>query len=182
MKTKLLFISLLLLASQLVFAQEAKNGSKIKYTNWTELNCGMGVGTVALSNGFVMDNLSYSLGLKTVNGIKLDEHFSFGIGVGYEKYATGYLIPITLETSISLKKGAISPIINFGIGNYKTNLPELIGSMYYSPSIGIKTNLSPKMDFYFTTGVKIIATDKFFNNSVESLYYKLFTINTGLVF
>lgn len=187
MKTKLIIISLLLLAAQLGFSQEAKKGSKIKYTNWTELNCGMGAGTVRFSTGYIVNNLNYSIGLKTVNGIKLNEHFSFGIGLGFDKYTDGNIIPLSLETSITLKKAAISPIINFGIGYYRSNVPALTGGMCYTPSIGIKTNLKPNMDFYFTVGAKVMNTIKhyedFYNGQVdEILYYKLITINTGLVF
>ena len=147
----------------------------------------MGVGTVSFSTGYIIDNLNYSIGLKTVNGIKLNEHFSFGIGLGFEKYATGNMVPITLETSITLKKGEISPIINLGIGSYSSNLPGFLVGAYYTPSIGIKTNLSPKMDFYFTVGAKVLSATKqyedFYHNQVyETLYYKLITLNTGLVF
>ena len=172
---------------------KVNNEVKITFINLTENNFNPGIGYVKVGNSSIK-NQDFSFGFRTVNGIKINEHFSLGIGIGIDKYKYATLLPITLDTRVSILKGKTSPVISNSIG-YSISLNDINGGLVINPQIGIRTYISKNVAYLFNVGYKWQALPlqvlnyDYYNSGITSVsttsavyFHQFFTISTGLSF
>lgn len=126
---KLIFSTLL--AIMAIFSSNAQ--TNIKYNG--EINLGYGIGVGDFSAGRV--------NLHTIQGVKIGDYFSTGVGVGFDYYHEGdeLIVPIYLNLKgyypINEK---VSPFVSFDLGYGIGATDDLsgLGGLYISPTVGIK--------------------------------------------
>ena len=148
------------------------------YFNITENNFNLGIGNVLNTNNYSKNN-DFSFGFRSVNGIKINERFSLGIGIGIEKhnyfYNSSTLIPISIDSRISFLKGKTSPLISTNVG-YAIPRNSSSGTIFFNPQIGIRTYISENIAYLFNIGYK------FESYTDSNDYYQYISISTGLSF
>lgn len=155
-----------------------------------EIGFGFGINTINTYHGSVDIAKQYPLmGLRTINGYQLNEHFSFGLGLGFEAFLDGdekgALMPITLDTRINFRKGKFTPVLNLN-GGYSVGFQNSSG-LAANPSIGIKIYLTKKIAYLFNMGYKVqqqnVKTlDQYGGTIVRIINYQFFALSTGLSF
>lgn len=131
---------------------KAADFKKSGYINLTEISFCPGIGTINVDN-FLLRNEDYSFGFKTINGYQINEHLSLGIGIGIDKYLNATLLPITLDTRVTILKGRISPTFN-AIAGYSIGKSERECGLVVNPSFGIKIYITKNVGSYFNFGYK----------------------------
>ena len=129
------------------------------FLNITEMGLGFGVATIDTYRGsFKIKGQPPIVGLRTINGYQLNEYFSFGAGVGFEAFLDGdkkgALIPFTIDTRISFRKGKkLAPVLNLN-GGYSVGVQNSSG-LAANPSIGMKLYVTKKIAYLFNVGYKV---------------------------
>lgn len=129
--------------------KEEKPVSPNGYIGIVELGYGVGIGD------FGMDYLKVNF----INGYRINETFSVGVGLGYRTYddvkffdsgSNFYpelydysLIPVFLDVRVNLLKGKVSPYIVLDGGIVFDSVFESLGPMF-SPGVGAKFGLGRK--------------------------------------
>ena len=153
MKRVLLFMIVCLMAVTSLMAQQSTEG----YYNLTQLSF-----LIAEENEYspVKSNLAPSVVI--INGYRVNEHFSMGIGVGMT--ALSYVLyPVFADFRIYLSKGNLSPVIAFKSGySFANNKKEIFkeysgdfrnrGGTMVNPEIGFKVMMTERSDFLLTIG------------------------------
>jgi sRNA-binding regulator protein Hfq len=162
------------------------------FINLTEINYCPGVGDVKFEN-LSAKNEDYSFGFKTVLGYQFNEHLSLGLGVGIDKYKNIELLPLTLDTRVSILKGKVSPVFIGDIG-YSFGLNGVEGGLVINPQVGIRTYISKNTAYIFNIGYKwqkqkvtyrypsSIYGINYYAYSTEEVFFKFITISTGFSF
>ncbi len=159
------------------------------YTNITEFGYGSGVGHITVNN-YEIDNADYSFGFRTVNGVQLNEHFTLGLGLGYEKYKNAALMPITVDARASVLKGKVSPVFGASAG-YAIGFDDASNGLIIHPQFGIKTFISETSAFHFNVGYRWQQQEmKFYSGYTpysysekrEKVSFQFITFTTGFSF
>lgn len=126
---------LLLLAAVAIMSVCTMNAqTEIKYQGEVDLGYSLGVGDFA----------SNRINIHTIQGFKVGDYFSAGIGFGADVYheggGTNIMIPVFLNMKGYLLNSRVTPYLSFDIGG-GIGVGELSGvsGMMISPAIGIKT-------------------------------------------
>ena len=160
----------------------------------TETNYSPGIGVIKYGNNSVK-NTSNSYGFRTVNGFQLNEHFSFGVGIGIDNYQNATFLPITFDTRITFLKGKVSPVFIWNFG-YAVGLNDIQGGMTLNPQIGIKTFITKNVAYLFNFGYKVLGQEITYIDGyniltpgvltpriyTENINFKFITISTGFAF
>ncbi len=117
-------------------------------------------------------------GLSTSHGYQFNPHFFLGAGVAvqiYNKYYTGWILPIYLQARTDQKFGKFTPFGDMRIGYSLTDG----GGIYFSPMIGYRFNWGRKLGINVGVGltVKQITYDIFDIGYDDNGYYNI--IATG---
>lgn len=144
------------------------------YINITEGNLAVGIG---------YRNEDRSLGIITVNGYQFNEHFSLGLGLGFDKYTVASLVPITLDIRTYLLKGIVSPVIILN-GGYAFGISNAFNGHIFHPQIGLKVFISNNAAFLVNIGYKMQSQQRYpdilrFTNSTE---FHFATLSIGFSF
>ncbi len=160
------------------------------FLNITEIGFGFGVNTINTYKGsFDIEGQYPILGIRTINGYQVNEHFSFGLGVGFEAFldgdSKGALIPFTIDTRINFKKGKITPVLNLN-GGYSVGVQNSSG-LAANPSIGLKLYLTKKIAYVFNIGYKVQQQnvklpDEYGVEIPRIVNYQFLSLSTGLTF
>ena len=156
---------------------------KSGYINLTEINYCPGIGDIKVGS-YSVKNKDYSFGLRTINSFQLNEHMSFGIGIGIDKYVYATMLPITFDARATILKGKVSPVFAANIG-YAFGFNHAIGGLIINPQIGIKIYILKNVAYLFNIGYKLQAQNvpsNIFYPSINNENYHFITINTGFLF
>ena len=169
------------------------NHKKSGFINISEVSFCPGIGTVNAGKISVKNN-DYSFGLRTVNGYKINQHLTVGIGVGFDKYKNLSLLPLTCDVRASILKGVFSPVFNANFG-YAFGLNSTEGSLVLNPTIGLKRSITKGIAYTFNLGMKWIQKEIItgYETTVdlpdgtgkkikEKRYFHFITISTGISF
>jgi hypothetical protein len=155
MKKALLFTLLCLIAGTSLWAQQSSSEG---YYNLTQLSF-----LIAEENEYSPAKSNLAPSVVNINGYRVSEHFSLGIGIGMT--ALSYVIfPVFADFRIDLSKGSLSPIIAFKAGYaFANNKKEIFQGQYYgtyrnsggamvNPEMGFKVKMTERSDFLLTIG------------------------------
>ncbi|MBR6831224.1 MAG: hypothetical protein IKM58_03975 [Tidjanibacter sp.] len=126
---------LLLLAAVAIMSVCTMNAqTEIKYQGEVDLGYSLGVGDFA----------SNRINIHTIQGVKIGDYFSTGIGLGVDLYhegGTSVMIPVFLNMKGYLPNNSnITPYLSFDIGGgFGVGDTSGLSGMIISPAIGIKT-------------------------------------------
>lgn len=160
------------------------------YINITEPGFGFGINTINTSHGsFDISKGDPIIGIRTINGYQLNEHYSFGLGIGFEAILDGTkkgaLVPLTGDVRINFKKGKLSPTLNLN-GGYSIGFQNSSG-LTANPSIGLRLYLTKKIAFLANIGYKVQQQnvkrwDQYMVLVPRIVNFEYLMINTGLSF
>lgn len=143
----------------------AERSGKITFINITEAGA---------AQGFIHENRDRSFGLQTINGIAFGNRFSFGIGVGVEKYQgkTGNdqeardltLLPAFTDVRLYLGQGKVQPFFGQAVG-YAFCLDQPVvanffgeydekGGVMLNPFVGLRTNGNQLVNYTISLGYR----------------------------
>ncbi len=155
-----------------------------------ELGFGFGINTINTYHGSVdIAKQNPIIGLRSINGYQLNEHFSFGLGIGFEAILDGTkkgaLMPLVIDTRINFWKGKFSPVLDLN-GGYSVGFQYSSG-IAANPSIGMKLYLTNKIAYLFNIGYKVqqlnVKTkDEYGGTIIRIVNYQFFSLSTGLSF
>ena len=155
---KLLTFCLCLWAVSLLQAQEYKKTSE-GYFNLTQLSFLMGeVNENAPSP--VQSNIIPSVAM--INGYRVNEHFSIGLGVG-TTFLSYTIFPVFADFRFTLFKDNVTPLLAFkggyafsnsnkDIWGYNTTEIKNRGGAMLNPELGVKVKMADRADFMLTIG------------------------------
>ncbi len=105
---------------------------------------GLGVMTGPAING----NGASAFTMKTIQGVEVGEHFSVGLGLGYERYPDFAMLPIFLDMRAYLLGEGPTPFLFFDVGyskSYRSGLSdEGGGGMVISGGLGVSIPVGDK--------------------------------------
>ena len=154
MKKVLIIVLLCLMAGTSLWAQKPSSQG---YYNLTQL-----LFLMAEENEYAPVKSNLTPSVVNINGYRVNEHFSMGIGVGMT--ALSYLIyPLFADFRINLSKGNLSPVIALKAGYAFANNKKEIFKEYYgdfknsggvmiNPEIGFRVVMTERSDFLLTIG------------------------------
>jgi hypothetical protein len=161
-----------------IFDNETPHNNK--YFVLTEFNYSPGLGnTIYLNNklGYKIRNKDVNYGFRIINGIKLKERCSLGIGGGVilsKIYNSSPLFPITFDCRYFFLKSSYKPSININIGyTFGKDVTGLLiqkGGLLINPSIGIKRLVYNKLSCMISLGYCLqFRSITFDNNLIENI-------------
>jgi hypothetical protein len=92
---------------------------------------------------------------QTINGIRIGQHWSTGIGTGLESFGYGTLLPLFAHGRYSLLKGSVSPYVD-GLAGYAISL---VPNEYYYD--GYENKTQGGITAGLGAGVKFMASQRF---------------------
>jgi hypothetical protein len=177
----------------------SNNNSKVTdfkksgFINQTEINYSPGIGLIEYGNNSIRNSINF-IGFRTVNGYQLNQHFSFGIGIGIDNYKDETFLPVTADIRMTLLKGKASPVFTWNVG-YAVGLNNIQGGVIFNPQIGIKTFISKNVAYLFNLGYKSLGQEITYIDGyifqppaptprfvTENINFKFITISTGFSF
>ncbi len=150
--------------------ERKKNG----YTNITELSFARSFNTTSTSylNGsssyyeeseFDKINNGPSIGVQTINGYQFSPYISAGIGLGINIHSRLFLLPVFVGVRGNFLPGRVTPFVAIDAG-YSYTRQEIIGGsiltndnkggLLFSPAIGVKFYVVPKMALNLSLGFR----------------------------
>ena len=177
---KIILVSLSLLAVVSLWGQKSPSG----YYNLTQLSFLIG----EMNNNSpspMQSNMIPSVVM--INGHRVDEHFSMGIGVGMTPLAYT-IIPVFADFRITFFKDNLSPILAFKCGysfsgskkdiwGYNSPQNRNTGGFMLHPEIGVKVAITERAEFLLTIGYWY---QHLKSEMKQSGYYNNRTITTDL--
>jgi hypothetical protein len=185
-----LIIFLLLILSCNIDAQEIKQPKvnsfkKRGFVNITEISYGLGFGRVDFKSNALTNETSI-VGIRIINGYQLNEYFTFGVGIGFEKYLElPPLLPISLNARFIFLNKRISPYLDINTAYGFGLLKESSGGVSFNPNIGLRVFITNTSSFLLSIGYKIHARRQsiYFNQLLaDNTYPQFVMLNTGVVF
>ncbi len=152
-----------------------------------ELGFSAGIGTTRIHNNNYV-NKDNAIGIRMVHGAYIDEHWTFGLGIGFEKYKESDFIPITLDTRATLVNGKISPFFGLNAG-YGIGLDQMSNGLIINPTFGVKAAVSDNSAFMFSVGHKWLRQESthrnyygYYSEVTKSYFFRFITVNAGFSF
>lgn len=171
-------------------AQEIKHSKlnsfkKRGFVNITEITYGTGFGRVDLKSNSLTNETSI-VGIRNINGYQLNEYFTFGVGIGFEKYLDlPPLLPISLDARFIFLNKRISPYLDINTAYGLGLLKESSGGVSFNPNIGLRVFITNSSSFLLSIGYKIQARKQsiYFNQlPADNTYPQFVMLNTGVIF
>jgi hypothetical protein len=136
----------------------------------TEIGGGLGLGDVSV------DYSSRLLGLNTIAGYKINEHWISGLGAGVNFYNGGAMIPLYVDLRYIIDNGSkVNPFF-VADGGAVVDLNGINSSgLFIHPSFGIQKKLNDRASFHVSTGLWIQQAPSGMRNS-------FYTIKGGVSF
>lgn len=127
---------------------------------WTLLEAGVALGLGDLTpEGAILENRGLYPNIHVVNIFMLGRHTSMGIGIGYQNYAYGNMMPVFLDFRAYVGRKALMPmaVINAGYSfgwPKNENEPEWAG-IFINPGIGAAYKLPSGTAIFMRLGYKL---------------------------
>ena len=92
-------------------------------------------------------------GVSTSHGFQFNPHFFLGAGLGvqYNKYSSGYIVPLFIQARTDQKFGKFTPFGDLRVGFSATDG----GGLYLSPTIGYRFNWGRKAAVNIGVGLTV---------------------------
>jgi len=159
-----------------------------------------GIGNASL-DGFTSENEYHALSLRIATGSKINNEFSYGFGIGYERYSgdVNYLpsteyIPVFLNFRFLFSsKGDALPGLSFDFG-YNIGLTtveyaydvKFKGGIFLNPSFYLNLKLNPKTSLLFSIGYEFqshsISDVSSYTSNTSTLESGFLTFKSGIEF
>lgn len=185
-----LIVFLFIIISCQIDAQEIKQPKvnsfkKRGFVNVTEISYGTGFGRVDFKSNSLTNETSM-VGIRNINGYQLNEYFTVGVGIGFEKYLDlPPLLPISLDARFTILNKRISPYLDINTAYGFGLLKESSGGLSLNPNIGLRVFITNNSSFLLSIGYKIQARRQtlYFNQfPSDNTYSQFVMLNTGVVF
>ncbi len=129
----------LLLVAAICVVSSASAQNSIKYQGEVDLGFSLGVGTWAINR----------VNIHTIQGVKMGEHFSAGVGIGTDIYvAQGAESDVFIPVYLNVKgyfptKSKVAPYASFDIGGGfgASQYAKGLSGMMLCPAIGLKVGM-----------------------------------------
>lgn len=98
----------------------------------------------------------YFYGITTVNGYVINKHFLTGIGVGLNRYDSGWMIPLYLDFRYSFTRNKFTPYI-FADGGFQFDIEnfKLPNSVFMNPGVGVYKIITNRLALNLGAGVLV---------------------------
>ena len=105
--------------------------------------------------GFLTEGYSPILSISGVGGAQVGDHFSLGVGVGWDNYRLDPMVPLFLDLKGYFLKGQVSPFV-FVDGGYSLNLSSLpFSGLMLNPGAGVRVFINNASAFNVEVGYKL---------------------------
>lgn len=166
-------------------AQELKQEREISYANRKGTNYWL---WIRGGGGLSLDNGSPDVGnIDMVNGIRLDDDFCLGIGIGTRFQSGGmpFLVPIYVQLQSPIIQKRIAPMISVATGMVATPSSNwIIGAPLIRADVGLQFYLGAEDYFTVTVGYERLnfLMEKRSYEPADILTTQTITFNLGLMF